>query len=125
LNNNSHIGNTFVGKKIKADSSLIEMITLKEHILDYSDFKNGNFDLAFDFVHDIRSFMRHLEGLGLCFSRLFFPAMEQFWPRPILQKGSLESQQISNLYYVGDSTGISFGFLQCYITARILSEEIA
>ena len=61
---------------------------------------------------------------NLKIKNLYFPALEQFWSKPKLRKRSLESASLPNVYFIGDASGVSFGFLQCYITANLLAEHI-
>jgi len=46
--------------------------------------------------------------------KVYAPAIDRYWPRPLLSK-SLESN-ISNLFILGDATGVSRGFVQAMIS---------
>lgn len=91
----------------------IEKDATCKNILD-SDYR----DELLNTVADMR------DKLGFNFKSFYFPALEQFWDRPDLKPNSLESKQLSNLYFIGDASGIAFGVLQCYITAKFALEEI-
>lgn len=124
----SNIGNVFLGKREKKsytealnkytpgvfslDGNIEKDATCK-NILD-SDYR----DELLNTVADMR------DKLGFNFKSFYFPALEQFWDRPDLKPNSLESKQLSNLYFIGDASGIAFGVLQCYITAKFALEEI-
>lgn len=119
LNPNSDIGNAFIGKRLllKPDEALSILGT--ESKMSYEAFDSITSSNAI--CLDIRNFLRILKNhIDLHFYDLFFPAFEQFWPRPILKPGSLESNKLDNMFYVGDSSGISYGILQSYVTANYL-----
>jgi len=119
LNANSSVGNCFIGKRIYSSPSEVFKDYYKNTRVSYNDFctsKRGS-----QIEHDLLYFLKLLQHhLNLDFYDLHFPAFEQFWPRPILKHKSLESMNLNNVYYVGDSSGISFGVLQSYVTANYL-----
>ena len=126
FNMRSKIGNTFIGKKINIDN--FEEIS---SFLTYCTVSNQKLTNALQNIRDkeykigLQNFIKQLSlETGLKFTSFHFPALEQFWPRPILNLNSLESESIPNVYYIGDASGVSFGILQCFITAKAAIKEI-
>ncbi|WP_319522040.1 NAD(P)-binding protein [uncultured Desulfosarcina sp.] len=122
----SNIGNTFLGKKTKIcylDAiKLFPQAIIKKFDNLVSYLEQINFaNIKQDFLEFI-SIM--CDSMNINLYQYYFPALEQYWPSPILKDNSLESMNIPNIYYIGDSSGVSYGFLQCYITACILSKKI-
>lgn len=125
LNENCKMGNCFVGRKRLVKPEFILSKINKPFTIDLAEFIKLDWpkSLEQDFL-GLCKFIDKLEkNFGLKIKKLFFPALEQFWPKPILKLPSLESNSLPNVFYIGDSSGISYGFLQCYITANLLSEH--
>lgn len=126
LNLKSHIGNTFIGKKTKIiDSDLSDMFKFSAK-MDYNQILNSTFtNLGVDFKQQFVEFVDQFNlTYGIKFENFFFPAFEQFWPVPELKSNSLESKNTKHLYFIGDSSGICFGVLQCFILANYLIDTL-
>ena len=122
---NSEIGNTFIGKKIIGNTENAIGLFPNINILNSMDFNK-----SLKFIDDLKyksDFIKFVEMLNdnfkIEFTSFHFPALEQFWPRPILKNNSLASKNLKNVYYLGDASGIAFGLLQCYITANHLLQR--
>lgn len=126
LDEKSKTGNSFIGKRL---------ITRPEKVLDnikeskgicYRKYLNHEWPSPVKKIfNDINNFLDKLnESFKLNFNYIYYPALEQFWPRPSIINTTLESTSLPNVFYIGDVSGISFGILQCYITSHVLFKEL-
>ena len=78
-----------------------------------------------NYKNELKGFIQKLTAVfGVDFVSFHFPAFEKFWPIPHLRMQSLQSKSLDEVFYVGDASGISFGALQCYVTANEALNEI-
>ena len=127
LNEKRSIGNCFIGRRVLSTPEAVLSMFEKPIKVNYNDFLQGNWpDSLKDDFHGIAHFMNKLSKLlKIEFVHLHFPALEQFWPKPAINAMSLESNNLANVFYIGDASGISYGILQCYVTSNILIGELA
>lgn len=120
-------GNVFIGKKDRFTAH--EVLNLRGVVERNKDglFIDGFMGEKYEsYFYDLTNFVKEIENsCQLEFTKLLFPAVEQFWPRPDLVQNSLKSNISNNLYYIGDSSGVSFGVLQCFATASFVADMIA
>jgi hypothetical protein len=119
-------GNVFIGKKDRFTAH--EVLNLRGVV---ERNKDGVFIDGFmgakhgPYFYDLTNFVKEIENsCQLEFTKLLFPAVEQFWPRPGLVQNSLKSNILNNLYYIGDSSGVSFGVLQSFATASFVTDMV-
>jgi len=126
LNEKRSSGNCFIGKRIRADPEAILCEFEKSFKISSRDLEKRLMQEPLEkYFQDMGLFVEKLRILtGLKFKNFYFPALEQFWPRPHINSRSLESKELANIFYIGDASGMSFGVLQCYITANILLSEL-
>lgn len=121
FNKNRISGNCFIGRREITTPEAVFKKFKKPLKISYDKLSKMKWPKSMDDFHGLYKFMGKIEKyLGLKFYDLYFPALEQFWPRPKIKPFSLESTTLPNVYFIGDASGISFGFLQCYITANAL-----
>jgi len=125
FNEKSRTGNCFVGcRKIVTPESILKRINLPLKI-SYQHFRTSNWLKLLR--QDYSGLCNFIDKFGKTFDlkirNLYFPSLEQFWPKPALRGRSLESKSLPNVYFVGDASGISFGFLQCYVTTNFFIEN--
>lgn len=119
------IGNCFIGRRLISIPDLILKKYTNIHHFNFIDLQNKRSKYPNSEIKKLCNFLRILEcNTGIKFLDLYFPALEQFWPRPKLKPASLESSSLRSVFFIGDSSGISFGFIQCYITANLLLKKI-
>jgi hypothetical protein len=126
FNEKSKTGNCFIGyKKVITSESILQKIG-QPFKISYRRFKREQWPtLSRRDYTGIADFIENIMKIfDLRIKNLYFPALEQFWSKPTLRRQSLESDSLPNVYFVGDASGISFGFLQCYVTANFLKESI-
>lgn len=124
LNENSKTGNCFIGSRKNISPDTILKNLDQPFKVRYKQFSNMKLPkiIAQD-SSSLCNFIDNFENvLNLKINTMYFPALEQFWPKPVLKTRILESQSLPNVYFIGDASGIAFGFLQCYITANYLIE---
>ena len=126
LNERGLLGNCFIGKKLlsRLDTELCKI--KKPFKIGYKQFVHTDWpDPVKNDFRGVALFMTKLENfLDVQFIHLYFPALEQFWPRPSINTMTLQSLYLPNVFYIGDASGISFGLLQCYVTSNVLIEEL-
>jgi hypothetical protein len=119
-------GNSFIGKRLIC-SPEVELKKIQGHKkISYEQFLHYNWPKTIKVIFQgIGNFMNKLEQLcELKFTYIYYPALEQFWPRPNINNMTLESTSLPNVFYPGDASGISFGVVQCYITSKVLVNEL-
>jgi len=124
-----HVGNSFLGKKININVKDALKLSAIDKDISFNNINkviSDNKMMVFNsYIKELRDFVKSLiDVFGLNFICFCFPAIEQFWPKPILRKGSLESKNLKNIFYIGEASGIAFGVLQSYVTSMALIEEI-
>jgi len=126
LDLNSKTGNTFVGKKILINNNDIYKYLESNLVINYSDLKHADFFKSDkNYKDDLIAFLKYFENdYNVLFHKLFFPALEQFWPAPRINYQTFESEYLPKVFFIGDASGVSFGVLQCYITANHVVNEI-
>lgn len=122
------IGNVFIGKRTTTTfNKAIETLNNVRFTIRNSNLED--FDLLPIRDESFKKEFKHTltvmkNDLRFNFLSFHFPALEQFWPRPALREHSLESAQHNNLFFIGDCSGVSFGVLQCYVTAKFVVDRI-
>lgn len=125
LDKNSSVGNAFFGKKVVINNDEIAQILKDETSTNYINFQNNSNLKSNNYLEGLDEFLKYFSNtFNIKLQKMFFPALEQFWPKPQLIHNTLESKTLKNLYYIGDVSGISYGYLQCYITSKFILEEL-
>ena len=125
FDNKRLLGNCFIGKRIQACPESILNKIEKHGRISYPQFLNRSWPEPLKGIFKgIVKFMDKMEkSFNIKFTHIYYPALEQFWPRPKIDATTLESITLPNVFYVGDASGISFGVLQSFITANVLIQE--
>lgn len=122
FNENSLTGNCFIGcRKIATPEYILSSLNYSSK-MSYVHFRNNKWPkpLRQDFF-GLCNFIDKFENtFELRIKNLYLPALEQYWPKPALSQLTLESSSLPNIYFIGDASGVSYGFMQCYITANYL-----
>ncbi len=123
LNPSGKMGNTFIGIESLPMADLLAYCKNQRQVT-LHDLGPGTYYNRQTMIMII-NFVKVLQNqLGFQFHEFYFPALERFWPRPVIREGSLKSLDLPNVFFVGEVSGISFGVLQCYATASYAVREM-
>lgn len=126
INLSGKFGNVAVGKKRHRPLEVSLRQTFANRVARYyktfEEFRKSIIDQ--DYFHECTHFLKILEEFNVKFNGFYAPAAEQFWGIPSLKISKFESDCIEGLYFVGDASGVSYGVLQNYITAKMVHDEI-
>ncbi|MCB6543216.1 FAD-dependent oxidoreductase [Desulfovibrio desulfuricans] len=122
INRNAANGNIMIGKKIIINNNFLQLLNSPQIIT------QGQLD---SFIRQtcpqiigLSNFAQDVEAiLGTNFTSYHFPALEQFWNKPII-KSSFESTTLKNIYFCGDASGVSFGFTQSFVTGHFVADQL-